>query len=578
MKREYAVVKSFLQPYRSQLIIAAAVTVVISLLTLMPPLLVRYLVDKVITPERWDFFWLVVAGFVLLPILRAAGGFVNTFLLTLVGQKFVFDLRTRLYSHIANLSERFFQDHPAGLLLNRIMTDTSLIQSMVTGSTVQLLSDIIYAIFAIAMIFYLDWQMSLLVIVVLPLYLLNFSYFKKRIRLRSKLWLQQCDELCGFLQERIHAITTVKSFGREYAELQSFIQHHTSCHDLSMARSRYAGAFTAMAQLITGVSVSGIYCLGCYRVLQGRMGYGDVIAFVSYASMLFGPMVRISNLANLLVQTSVSLERIFELLDAESEVKVKADAIAMPKIKGRVRFDHVWFAYEPEQFVLKDIDLDIESGTNVALVGHTGCGKSTITNMLLRNFDPNDGAVLIDGVDLRDVDLDSYRRQIAMVFQDSIVFHATVRENIAYGLPEATDEQIEEACRVAELHDIITRFTEGYNTKIGEGGVILSLGEKQRLSIARAVLIDPKILILDEATSSVDPRSELQIKRAMDNVMKNRTTFVIAHRLSTIVNMDLILVLEAGRIVERGTHEELVAREGYYWQLFNEQTRLMPTI
>lgn len=571
-------VLSHLRPYRSQLIFATIVTAVMTLLSQMPPLLMRTLVDRVISPGDWHNFGYVVLAFALLPVLQGIGTFLSTFLLSYVGQRFVFDLRRHVYEHIAGLSERFFHKHPAGLLLNRIMSDTSFIQNMITGQTVQFVSDAVYAIFAIAMLMYLKLSLSTLVLVILPLYVLNHRYFKRRIKLRRRMWLAQVDQMSSYLQERISAAQTVRAYSREYVELENFIQHHTACHDLALISSRYTGVFTAMAQLITGWSMAAVYCAGCLLVLRKQMSYGDVVAFCSYASMLFTPMIRLSNMANTFVQADVSLDRLFELLGEEPEVRERPNPVRVPAIRGDVRFEGVWFAYEDDQYVLQDISFEVPAGASAALVGHTGCGKSTIAGLILRNYDPQQGRILIDGVDLRDLSLDEFRRQTAMVFQDSIVFHASLRDNIAYGRPDASEEEIRAAARVAEIDSFAAALPDGYETPVGEGGVILSVGEKQRLSIARAVLNNPRILILDEATSSVDPNAEAQIKRAMENVMRNRTTIVIAHRLTTIVKMDLILVLDHGRIVERGRHEELIARGGPYCRLFEEQMRLMPRI
>jgi ABC-type multidrug transport system fused ATPase/permease subunit len=578
MNAKFSMVVSLLRPYRGQLIVATAVTAVLTLLSQTPPLLVRFLIDRVIEPGRWELLGLVVLGFAVLPVLRGGGSLISTVMLSLTGQRFVFDLRRRLVAHLSALGERFYQSMPAGTLLNRVMADSAFIQNMITGRTIHYLHDVIYALFAVVMMVYLNASLSVVVLVILPLYLVNYLWFRPRIALRRRLWLRQVDQMSAFLQERIAAAQTVRAYAREYAELQNFVGHHTACHDLALTSNWYTGIFTALAQLITGWSMAVVYCFGCYRVLEGAMTYGDVVAFCAYASMLFTPMVRLTGMASELIQTGVSLDRLSELERAEPDVVERAGAPALGPVRGEVRFDHVWFAYEGEQYVLREIDLEIPAGTSVALVGHTGCGKTTVANLLLRNFDPSRGAIRVDGTDLREVTLDSLRRQTAMVFQDSIVFHASIRENIAYGRPEASAAEVAGAARVAELHEFVERLPEGYETLLGEGGVVLSAGQKQRLSIARAVLVDPRVLILDEATSSVDPMAEAQIKRAMENVMANRTTFVIAHRLTTVVKMDRIVVLDQGRIVESGTHEELIARKGHYFELFEQQMKLMPRL
>ncbi|RKY66565.1 MAG: ABC transporter ATP-binding protein, partial [Candidatus Latescibacterota bacterium] len=322
--------------------------------------------------------------------------------------------------------------------------------------------------------------------------------------------------------------------------------------------------------LIDGLGNTFIFVAGCYLVLKGELTYGTVAAFMMYVARVLGPILQFSSIANMIEQTLVSVERIFEIYEVEEEPR---KGTKLPPIEGHVKFEDVWFEYVPGEPVLKGINLEVEPGMKVALVGHTGCGKTTLTSLLLRFYEPTRGRILVDGYDITKVDLRSLRLQIGQVLQDSVLFDGlTIRENIAYGIPDATEEQVVKAAKIAEIHDLILSKPGGYDAKIGGEGVVLSLGEKQRLCIARAVAADPAILILDEATSALDTQSEALIQRALENVMKGRTCFIIAHRLSTVVGADLIVVMDEGRIVEMGTHKELLEKEkGFYRKLYEQQ-------
>ena len=562
----------FIRPFRRQLILAVTLTGIMTVLGMVPPILMRYLIDDVVGLGRWEQAPALLMAFLLMNILAAGGTYWNYLIIYLIGQHLVFDVRLALYRHIQSLSLRFYEQMGTGKIMGRIMGDVARIQNMVTWNTISIVNDIISFGFGIVMIFYFSWQLSLITLALLPLYVLNYLWFVKRIRvINVGIW-KKMDRVANALQERLKGTKLVRAFTNEQRESQAFASGTREVLDSALESTALSASFSGTSGLLSGLGQTVIYCLGCYFVIQGQMTYGDVAAFSAFVFRVLSPAVRFTEVSNLLEQTSVSVERIFEVLDTVPEIVEKSEVRELPRVQGHVKFRNVHFSYVPGEPVLKGIDLDIPAGTNVALVGHTGCGKTTLTGLLMRFYDVVDGAIEIDGVDIRDVSLRSLRQQIGAVLQESILFHTTVFENLRYGDRHATPMQVVEAARAAEVHDFILSLQFGYDTLIGERGIVLSVGEKQRLSIARAILSNPGILILDEATSSLDSRSEALIQKALERVMKGRTSFVIAHRLSTIVNADLIVVMDKGKVIEAGPHAELLKVDnGSYRQLYEEQ-------
>jgi subfamily B ATP-binding cassette protein MsbA len=402
---------------------------------------------------------------------------------------------------------------------------------------------------------------------------LNYHFFVKRIRHKTRRIRRKWDQIYNQTYERLSGTKLVQTFTKEEIEAEEFVTETTETMGLQMENVALSTSFGGLSGLINGIGHTTIFCLGCYYVIQGEMTYGTVVAFMAYVGRVLTPVLQFTNMSNQIEQTLVSADRIFEILDTEPEIRDAEDAVVLPPIKGDVKFEHVCFEYESGKPVLKDVSLEVPEGTTVALVGHTGCGKTTLTGLLLRFYDMQSGRITIDGRDISEVTVRSLRNQIGQVLQDSVLFsESTVRDNLAYGVKEPTNEQIIEAAKVGEIHDFIRSKPEAYEEWIGGKGLKLSVGEKQRMCIARAVVTDPGILILDEATSSLDSQSEALIQKALENVMKNRTSFVIAHRLSTIVNADMIVVMDEGEIVEKGTHQELLQNEdGHYRQLYEQQ-------
>jgi len=380
------------------------------------------------------------------------------------------------------------------------------------------------------------------------------------------------DQVTVGLQERLTGIQVVKAYGKEKRENRTFAAETRDTFEQAMQTATFRAGYESGVWAVSGIRNTIVFCLGCYFVVEGEMTYGGVMAFLSYAMRVFQPVLNLTQEALRFDQMMISVDRIFEVLDYEIEVKDKPDAIDLGRIQGRVVFEDVWFEYEEGEPVIRGVSLEVEPGEMVALVGHTGCGKTTLTSLLMRFFDVQKGRITIDGHDLRDVKVGSLRKQIGQVLQDSVMFNSTIKENLVYGNSDATEVDIIAAARVGEIHEFVARTPDGYDTQLGDEGIKLSVGEKQRLSIARAVLTNPSVLILDEATSSLDSLSEALIQKAMANVLKGRTSFVVAHRLSTIVNADKIVVMDAGEIVEFGSHEELLGKpDGRYRDLYEQQ-------
>jgi ABC-type multidrug transport system fused ATPase/permease subunit len=477
-----------------------------------------------------------------------------------------------MHRFLMRLSPRFHDDMGTGKVVSRIMSDVDAIRNMVTMNTISIVNDVVNFVFALVVILWINPALALVALMILPLYYLNYRFFVPRIRGRNVAVRRKMDQVANELYERISGAKLVRAFAKERYETSEFLSQTRSVMGVSMEGVVLSTSFYSVSEMINGIGGTVVYCLGCYFVIQGRMTYGDILVFMVYIWRVLGPALRFTTLSNEIEQALVSVDRVFEVLDTQPEIKETPDAVALPPIKGHVVFEHVCFEYVEGEPVLKDVNLDVPAGSTVALVGHTGCGKTTVTSLLLRFYNVKSGRILIDGHDISKVTLDSLRGQIGQVLQDSVLFSGTVRDNLRYGKKDATEEEILRAAKVAEIHTFIATQPDGYDSWLGRAGVKFSMGEKQRMSIARAVATDPGILVLDEATSSLDSQSEALIQKALESVMRDRTSFVIAHRLSTIVNADKIVVMDKGEIVETGTHSELVERQdGFYRKLYEQQ-------
>jgi ATP-binding cassette subfamily B protein len=437
---------------------------------------------------------------------------------------------------------------------------------------IQLLSAVLMMVGSIALLFATDWQLAFIVLVLVPLTFGLFGFFASKARPLFMRIQRRLADLNTVLQENLAGVRVVKAFAREAYEAQRYALANQKLFELNLIVGRLFAMAVPLIFLLANLALLAVYWIGGYQAIAGRLSVGNLVAFTNYMMMAFFPMLMLGMIIAMVSQAGASAERVFEILDVQSEVIQKQDAAALPPIQGRVAFERVSFRYfGGGEAVLKDVSFVAEPGQVVALLGATGSGKSTIINLIPRFYDVTDGRATIDGYDVRDVTLDSLRHQIGIVLQETSLFSGTIRENIAFGRPEAPLEEIVAAARAAEAHDFIMSFTEGYDTLVGERGVTLSGGQKQRIAIARALLLDPRILILDDATSSVDYETEYRIQRALERLMEGRTSFVIAQRIATVLNADQILVLERGEIVARGTHEELLAESPIYAEIYCSQ-------
>ncbi len=557
-----------LRPYRGRLVGLLALTAAFSIVAMLPPLVMRALVDRVLIGRNRGL--LLPLGIVLLslPVLSAAFSFLQTVGIAYVGQHFVFDLRNRLYRHLLRLSMRFFDRRAVGMLVNRLMTDSETVRNVLTAQTIGVVSDLAAAVFAIAAAFVLNWRLALLLVAIVGAFVINFRMNIARIRRARRGYSAAMDRLSSGLANRLGAALTVKSFGGESREHDLFRQQSEESLDLVQGMHYSNITLTMNTNLLAEGGRAVVYFLGCALVLSERVSYGDVIAFSAYTMQLLWPAVRFSLLARQVQDVGVAADRIFELLDARPEIDATPGAAPLTRVRGEVVFDRVGFHYEPGVPVIRDFDLRVQPGETVALIGPTGCGKTTLLSLLLRFFDVTSGALRIDGRDVREIPLADLRRQFAVVLQESMLFTASIAENIAYGRPSATRAEVEEAARAAEIHDFIAGLPDGYETPIGMEGLQLSVGQKQRIAIARAVAADPAILLMDEATSALDSESERACQMAVERLLEGRTAFIVAHRLSTIRNASRIVLLRAGQIVESGDHATLLRANGAYAALY----------
>ena len=561
----------FMRPYYLRLYSLLGLTVLLSVLAMIPPIVTMQLVDKVFTQGDTTLFVPLGLLMILLPIVSSFCGFLQTMSIAYLGQKFVFDIRCALYNHFLNLSLRFFSKYSVGRLVYRLMGDSSTVQNMLTGQSVGIISDLVCSTFAIVATVAINWRLSILLFLLVLVFVLNYKFTIQPIILASRSTRRAYDRLSGGVQNRLVANMAVKTFGAEGRENNVFKEQSDTTMSFERDQGIASNNFGMNVNLIHALGRSLIFFLGCGMIITGDLTYGEVTAFTAYAMQLLGPAVRFSNLISQLQQVAIATDRLFEIFDEQPEVKNDPNPIPIPRMRGEVDFQNVEFHYEEGKSVLKDITIHCKPGDTTALIGPTGCGKSTILNLILRFYDITGGKLLIDGHDIKKLDLHQFRRQFGIVLQESLLFSTSIKDNIRYGNPMASDEEIINAAKAAEIHDFIETLPDKYDTLVGDFGVELSVGQKQRITIARAICADPAILIMDEATSSLDSDSEQAIQRAMDKILAGRTSFVVAHRLSTIKNSDQIILLDKGYIQERGTHDELMAiPNGRYRELYTK--------
>ncbi|MEE9910664.1 MAG: lipid A export permease/ATP-binding protein MsbA [Deltaproteobacteria bacterium] len=558
------------KPYIPRFVLAALCMLVVGAMQAALPLISRPAIDKIfVNADLASLKWipLAIVGIFLLKGLATYG---QVILMSSIGLRIVADLRNRLYECIQRQSLAFFAEHPTGILMSRITNDVLAVQAATSEAVTALVKDSFTLICLIGVIFYTDWKLALIGMIVFPLTIYPISRLGKKMRKITTSSQVTMGTLNSLLQETIAGTRIVKAFGMEKYEGRRFSEENERLFRLSMKQVTVNAISSPLMEFMGGLGIAAVIFYGGYNVLKGYSTPGTFFSFIAALLMLYEPIKRLTNVNNTINQGIAGGERIFTIIDRVPDIEDKPGAAMLPPIRKEIVIENVTFRYEEEP-VLKNINLSIKAGEVVAFVGMSGGGKTSLVNLIPRFYDVSAGRVLIDGHDIRDVTLQSLRSQIAIVTQQTILFNDTVKNNIAYGDIKRTEEDIYNAARAANAHDFISRLPKGYDSNIGELGTKLSGGEKQRISIARALFKDAPILILDEATSSLDTEAEIEVQDALDNLMKGRTTLVIAHRLSTIRNADRIIALVNGEIVEEGNHEALMAKKGEYYRLYNLQ-------
>ncbi len=559
----------FVKPYFGRFGIAFVAMLILAGIDLIYPKILQYLLDEVFTQEKYQLLNWIIIALIILFLCKALISFGKNYLMAFVGQRSVADIRSALYRHMQRMSISYYESHRTGELMARITNDVSMVQVGVSTGLADVIYQSLVLVGALVSIFSINWKLALLTLIVFPVIAWVVTRTGVKIRAVSHRVQEKVADLTTVLQESITGIRVVKAFAMEEHENKRFTTENEGSFGATMKSARIVAMLTPAVELLVSMALIIIIWYGGIEVIQGHLTPGKLIGFLSYIALLIPPVTIIPHNFNNFMQALAASDRIFEVLDTEEDIKDAPDAMELPKLKGQIKFRNVSFGYREDLPVLREINLEVNPGEVVALVGPSGAGKTSLVNLIPRFYDPTAGSITVDGYDLRKAKIKSLRSQIGLVPQESMLFGTTIRENIVYGRPDATEEEIITAAKAANAHEFILGLPNGYETMVGERGASLSGGQRQRIAIARALLKNPRILILDEATSALDNESERLVQEALDRLMRSRTTLVIAHRLSTVQYSDKIVVLDEGAIVETGTHDALLARNGLYKRLYD---------
>ncbi|WP_302225533.1 lipid A export permease/ATP-binding protein MsbA [Veillonella magna] len=562
---------TYVRPYIGRMIFGLVCMIIAAAAYLVVPWLIKNVVDKVLAEKNMYMLNLVVISILVVFLVRGFATYGQTYTMSYIGQRVIIDIREAMFKHLQRLDQAYYDRRKTGVIMSNLTNDVAALQSAIVDNLVSFITEGVTLIGSLVSMLYLDWKLTLVTLVIVPVVLGIINIFGKRLRIAGHDVQGRIADITSLLQETISGARVVRSFAREGYEVQRFERENQRNFRAVMRATKLTSLLSPLVEFSAAIAVTVILWYGGYSVVTGAITAGSLIAFLIYAINLSNPVKRLSQVYGNIQKAMAAGDRVFAILDTKPEVVEKPDAIVLPEVDGRVRFDHVSFSYDGEKKALDDFSLDVPAGRVVAIVGPSGAGKTTIANLLPRFYDATEGAIAVDGIDVRDVTFQSLREQIGVVPQETMLFNATIKDNILYGRLDGTDEEVYAAAKAANALEFIERLPEGMDTLVGERGSSLSGGQRQRIAIARAILKNPKILILDEATSALDTESEKLVQEALERLMQGRTAFVIAHRLSTIKNADQIVVLREGKLVESGTHDELLAAGGLYQHLYSVQ-------
>ena len=556
---------------RSKVLLLTLIVIATTALSLAPPYLFSLAIDSYISNSDFAGLTILAVAFVAVAAVTFGAEYANRYLISWLGARLEFDMRLDAFRHLQRLSLGYYAKKEVGSIVSRVTNDIDKIIELVSSGVIEVIADVVTLVGIVTIMLWMSPRLSLITFSVIPMIFAFMYLWGKRVRRVYRETRKTIASVSAKIEESVSGMKEIQSFSRERETRREFEETNISNLQANVEAGRVMSAFMPAVSLFSAIGNFLVLWFGGLSVMQGTLTVGVLFAFMSYINRFFWPIQSLSNFWNQVQSALAAAERVFQILDTEVAIEDKPDAVVLPTIEGRVTYEDMTFSYEEGLPVLIDINLEIEPNTTIALVGPTGAGKTTMINLLYRFYDPQEGGITVDGHNLRDINTKSLRNRMAIVLQDPFLFSGTVKENIRYGNPGASDERVVEVTKAVGAHEFIEKLPEGYDTDVRERGGRLSMGQRQLISLARALIADPRILIMDEATSSIDAYTELIIKQAMEKVLRERTSIVIAHRLSTVRNADIIVVLDEGRVVDTGKHDELMRRDGLYRKLYEMQ-------